>query len=92
MRVLIFQDKYELGGCDTPLWIGQGLEHDLCVQGTDPADVRRRMKLQIDYCNGDFGQEFIAPNSLVEVPSAPQEFFDMWDDLDRPAIRDTIET
>lgn len=92
MRVLIFQDKYELGGCDTPLWIGQGLEHDLCVQGTDPTDVRRRMQLQIGCYNGDFGVVFNPPVRLAEVEPAPQEFFDMWDDLDRPAIRDTIET
>lgn len=86
MRVLIFKDD------DLPVWIGQGLEHDLCVQGTDPADVRRRMKLQIEYYHGAFGFEFTTPVGLAEIEPAPREFFDMWDDLDRPAIRDTIET
>jgi len=85
MRVLIFRDN------DIPVWIGQALEHDLCVQGATPDDVRRRMKLQIEYYNGSFGWEFTPVASLDDVPPAPQEFMDKWMDMDFAAIRDTIE-
>jgi hypothetical protein len=90
MRVLILRD--DNFDDEDPLWIGQGLEHDLCVQGESPDDVRDRMKRQIAYYQGSYRSEFEKLVYLEEIEPAPREFFDMWDDMDTPVIREMIET
>jgi hypothetical protein len=85
MRVLIFREEPDF-------WIGQALEHDLCVQGDTVDEVRHRMNLQVRLHNGDF-EELVSVKgieSVHDLPPAPAEFFAMWEDLDQVAIRETI--
>lgn len=62
------------------LYTGQCLEHDLCVQGKDLDDVRRRMLIQMETFINKLG-------GLDKAPPAPKQFHDLWDSGEEPPLR-----
>lgn len=62
------------------MYVGQCLEHDLCVQGKSPDDVRRRMLIQLEQFVTRFG-------GLDGVGPAPQQFHDLWASGKEPPLR-----
>lgn len=69
IRVVLFKGD---GG-----WIAQGLEIDLCAQGSDPAQAQQRFAetcaLESQARLAHFG------DSLHGIEAAPKHFFAMWD-------------
>lgn len=53
------------------LFVGQCLEHDLCVQSKNLDEIRRLMAHQVEF--------YAKHGGLEVVPRAPQEFFDDWE-------------
>lgn len=76
VRILIEQEGV--------FFIGQCLEHDLCVQGDDLNDVRRRMLLQLEHFSDRLG-------GLEAVGPAPEEFFAVWNSGNEPPLRMTLK-
>lgn len=54
------------------LFVGQCLEHDLCVQSKNLDEIRRLMAHQVEF--------YMNHGGLEAVPAAPKGFFDDWDD------------
>lgn len=72
LRVLIYPSD--------DIYIGQCLEHDLCVRGDNVQDVRRRIN-QTVLAYAEDGLSFF------DLPKAPKQFFDLWDSGDQPPFR-----
>jgi hypothetical protein len=64
LRILIYRDD--------ELFVGQCLEHDICVQSRDLDDIRRLMGHQVEFHEGQGG--------LSKVPPAPPEFEKAWNE------------
>ena len=67
LRILIYQED--------GIFVGQCLEHDLCVQGCDLDEIRVRIQRQVNFYFDQYG-------GLDNVPPAPNEFFLTWDETD----------
>ena len=63
LRILIYKE-------DT-LFVGQCIEHDICVQSKDMDQIRRLMAHQVAF--------YEAHGGLSQVDPAPKEFEDAWD-------------
>ncbi len=62
LRILIYKED--------DLFVGQCLEHDLCVQSKDLDEIRRLMAHQVEFYEHNGG--------LSSVPPAPTEYEDDW--------------
>lgn len=62
------------------LYTGQCLEHDLCVQGKDLDDVRRRILIQMEVLSKML-------DGLDGISPAPQSFHDVWESGEEPPLR-----
>ena len=71
LRVIVWKEEN--------LFIGQGLERDLCVQGADLNDIQRRMDLQIRILG-------LEPGGLAAVPEAPKALQDLWESRQKREI------
>jgi hypothetical protein len=67
LRILIYRDE--------DLYVGQCLEHDLCVQSREIDQIRRLIINQVEFYEALFG----ASGGLSKVPPAPAEFFSAWE-------------
>jgi hypothetical protein len=70
LRVVIFQEG--------DIWIAQGLEHDICAQGSDLDALRGRfvatLQAEIDHAREQ------GKRSLKDIGPAPEHFFQMWEE------------
>jgi hypothetical protein len=68
LRVVIFQEG--------DAWIAQGLEHDICAQGSDLSVLRERfvatLEAELDHAREQGKQ------TLEHIGPAPDHFFQMW--------------
>lgn len=69
--------------------VGQGLEHDICVQGKNIEEIVSRISIQLDFYLGrmvtgepDGSWSCSGCDILATVPTAPIAFFNAWDKKD----------
>lgn len=64
IRVILFKGE--------EAWVAQGLEHDICVQGSTLDDLYGRFDVAVRL-------EAKEPGGLQRISAAPKYYFDLWD-------------